>query len=222
VSNVATINAQRSLSTISNNPFLEHGKKYSGGGLGRILKFSKGQYESQGDVVPLGTQFIAHVDQVAVGWVKFGTDGSLIEQKIGKLIDGFVMPDRAELDCFDQSAWPMGRDGKKKDPWLAQHYLPLVGCEDETMVFTFVTATSGGTSAIGKLTQAFGCRDMDALPIIELAVEHYKHKMFGRVDKPLFTIVRWTDEPPQRDDYPFEIVHDEPTPVSAADSDIPF
>jgi hypothetical protein len=32
------------------------------------------------------------------------------------------------------------------------------------------------------------------MPIIKLGTESYKHKAYGRMDKPVFTIVRWTGD----------------------------
>ena len=210
------------VSTAMSNVFIEHGREYAGMSLGRLMKFAKGAYESQNSVIPLGKQFIAAVREIAVGYVKFAEDGSKVEQRIGKLIDNFKKPDRSTLGDLDESRWPKGRDGRPKDVWLSQTYLPLIGVDDESFAVTFVTNSHGGNQAIGKLSEAYGrrLRDMgvDALPVIELGVEQYKHKMYGLTSKPNFSIVRWTDEAPAVG-YDFDVVHDEPPHV---DDDLPF
>ena len=214
-----TTTTGNNVATIQSNRLLAHGNKYATASLGRLLKFNKGTFECQEKTIPLGKHFIAQVGQTAEGWVKFDGE-ALVEQKIGKIIDGFEAPPRSELDCQDQSKWQIGRDGRPRDPWLKQMYLPLMSVDNEDEIFTFVTATAGGFSAIGKLTQAFARRNMDALPIVELATEEYRHRSFGKIAKPRFTIIRWTDEAPPVEYPPFDVIHDEPP--ANLDDDLPF
>jgi hypothetical protein len=93
-------------------------REESTGGIGKLLKFAKGVYIVGTEEVPAGTEFIAHVESWVRGWVKF-RGGSLVEHRIGKVADGFKMPERNGLGDLDESKWESGLSGKK-DPWCAQ------------------------------------------------------------------------------------------------------
>jgi hypothetical protein len=111
-----------------------------GGNLGKLLKFSKGKYFSGDVAIALNAEMIAHVTQLARGWVKF-KGGELVDRKIGKVVDGYVLPQRDELDDHDESMWEKNDRGERRDPWISQSYLPLEN--PETGEFTvFVTGMS--------------------------------------------------------------------------------
>jgi hypothetical protein len=155
----------------------------------RLLKFVKGEYFSGDDNIPLGREFVAHVAQLAHGWVKF-TDGKVVEQRVGVAADGFRPAQRDELGDTDQTKWETDATGKPRDPWCQQQYVPLENAETGELV-TFVTASQGGKSAIGRLVTQFVRNCHNGLPVVRLATSSYKHKSFGRVEVPDFPIVRW-------------------------------
>jgi hypothetical protein len=163
--------------------------------LGKLLKFSKGHYLVGTEKIEAGTKFAAHVELWTRGWVKF-KHGELVERKVGRVADGFIVPKREELDDTDSSKWETDTRGDPQDPWSAQSYLPL---EDEAgEIFTFVSGSVGGRQAVSRLA-ARAARQMSTmgLPIISLEVESYKHPNYGRIDKPDFKIVGWTNPNPE-------------------------
>jgi hypothetical protein len=164
--------------------------------LGRLLKFSKGHFLVGTEEIPLGGEFVAHVQHWTRGWVKFKL-GELVERKVGRVADGFVVPQRDELDDGIESLWEKGPNGQPTDPWTQQSYLPLEDVETGEIV-TFVSGSVGGRQAVSNLA-ARAARQMVmlGLPRVELAVESYKHKSFGRIDKPSFSIVGWTNPKPK-------------------------
>ena len=87
----------------------------------------------------MGTEYIAHVQHWVRGWVKFKA-GCLVEHKVGKVADGFVVPEREELDETDQATWEKSPSGELKDPWSKQSYLPLENVETGEIV-TFVSGS---------------------------------------------------------------------------------
>jgi hypothetical protein len=184
--------------------------------LGRLLKFVKGAYTIGDDDVPIGTEMIAHVDQIARGWVKF-RDNKVVDQRIGKPVDGFVMPPRNELDDRDEAQWERDASGAKRDPWTQQYYLPMENVETGD-VAVFVTGSHGGCSAISKLLKVFARNAGAGLPIIRLTVASYKHRTYGRIETPDFPIVGRTGVPAQ----PTQTI--EPAGASARelDDEIPF
>src|SRR5262249_5799227 len=140
------------------------------------------------DEVAIGSKFIAHIDQLALGWVKF-VGGKVAEQRIGRAADGFALPAREELGDTDESQWQIDK-GEPRDPWVYQQYLGLENKDGE--LFNFVTASKGGISAISKLINLYGKNVRNGLPLIRLEVGSYKHKQYGRTEVPEFPVVHWT------------------------------
>jgi hypothetical protein len=117
--------------------------------LGRLLKFSNGHYVVGTEEIPLGKEFVAHVEHWIRGWLKF-KGGALIERKVGRVADGFVVPQRDELGDTDESLWDKDPAGKPTDPWTMQSYLPLEDVESGE-IWTFVSGSVGGRQAVSRL-----------------------------------------------------------------------
>jgi hypothetical protein len=163
------------------------------GGLGKLLKFTKGKYFVGDDEVSIGREMIAHVTAVARGWVKFA-DGKMVAQHVGKVADGFVVPKREDLGDTDNGKWERDPGGLLRDPWSFQWYLPLEDAETGEVV-VFVTASHGGRSAVGSLCRIVGRNVRKGTPIIRLNVSSYRHKTYGRIETPDFPIVGWAGVP---------------------------
>jgi hypothetical protein len=172
------------------NPWLEVAQE-AGSDVGRLMKFVKGKWETGDDEVAEGTEFVAHVDQLMRGWVRFD-DGKVTDRRIGKVADGFKPPPREELGDTDENKWKdKDADGHPKDPWTVQWFLPLIGVETGD-VFTFVTSSKGGVGAIGDLCRVYGHKQREnLLPIVALKARSYKHPRYGRVETPDLAIVGW-------------------------------
>jgi hypothetical protein len=166
----------------------------SGGSMGKILKFQKGKYYVADDEIAVNSGMIAHVTQLARGWVKF-KGGELVDRRIGKVVDGFIVPERDELDATDNSQWETNDRGERRDPWVAQSYLPLENPETGELI-VFVTGSAGGRSAIGALVKVGSHNLHKGQPVIQLGVRSYKHKQFGRIENPDFPVVGWTGATP--------------------------
>jgi hypothetical protein len=179
--------------------------------LGPLLKFTKGHYNLGTEEVPAGRQYIAHIQHWTRGWVKF-KGGCLIEHNIGRAADGFIVPEREDLDDADKAAWEKDASGNPKDPWSQQSYLPLEDIETGDIV-TFVSGSVGGRQAVSRLCGR-AAKHLVAMgqPRIKLAVESYKHTKFGRIDKPDFPIVGWTES----------ALAEPATPSVEMDDQIPF
>ena len=154
----------------------------------RLLKFVKGKWLIGDDDVSTDRQFIAHAHQLAHGWVKF-SDRKVVEQRVGIVAEGFQMADRDELGDTDTSQWEI-EDGKPKDPWVKQYYLPVEDA-DTGELLTFVTGSQGGNSAIGKLTSQFVRNVRNGLPVVQLEIGFYKHKKYGTVHVPVLKLNFW-------------------------------
>jgi hypothetical protein len=68
---------------------------------------------------------------------------------------------------------------------------------DSGETFVFSTSSKGGLSAFHKLIRAYGTRvakeKVPGLPVVELKADSYKHPRYGKIFKPYFGIVNWTD-----------------------------
>jgi hypothetical protein len=181
--------------TQNTNPWLEAADE-AGGGFGKLLKFNKGDWEVGDDPIPEGTEYIAFIDEVARGWVRF-EDKKVTDRKIVKVRDGHP-PKREDLDDDDESQWEVDeKTGKPRDPWVLQWLLPMAPVDAEGDLVVFVTSSKGGMSAIGLLCKVYGRSQRNGLlPIVALKTAHYKHPEYGKVAKPDLPIVSWHGAPP--------------------------
>jgi hypothetical protein len=170
---------------------------------GKMMKFKKGKFYSGEDEITSGREMIAHVKQIARGMVKF-ENKKPVRRLIGKVADGFKMPDRNSLD--DKHLIDT-----QQDPWSAQAYLPLEDAETHE-VMIFVASSFGAHKAVNRLCGIQAHNMHRGSPIIRLNVTGYTHKAFGWVDTPEFPVVGWTDadapespKPPAEDELSDEI-----------------
>jgi hypothetical protein len=128
------------------------------------------------------------------GWTRFD-DGKRTGRHIGKLSDGYKPPPREQLSDPDPLTWTeKDANGKPKDPWSLQWYLPLVNVETGDVV-TFVTGSNGGDAAIKNLCRSYGRNLHRGRPIVALKVRGYKHKSFGLIKTPELPIIDWEPRP---------------------------
>jgi hypothetical protein len=178
------------------NPWLAVAREDGGtGGVGKLIKFVKGRWQVGDDVVREGSEYVAHIDQLVRGWVKF-EGGKVAERIVGKVADGFQPQPRSRLGDTDPKNWAeKDADGRPRDPWTLQWFLPLVGVVTGDLL-TFVTSSKGGGMAIKELCEIYGSKDRDGLlPIIALKVRSYKHPSYGRIETPDFAIIGWDGLP---------------------------
>jgi hypothetical protein len=170
----------------------------AGSEFGKLLKFNKGEWLIGEDTVSEGTEYIAFIDEVARGLVKF-ENGSVTDRQIVKVRDGKPLP-REALGDNDPSQWEVGDDGKPRDPYVFQWLLPMSPVEAEGDLTVYATASKGGIGAIGLLCKVYGRSQRNGLlPIVALKTASYKHPVYGKVLKPDLPIVGWhgTPSPPQ-------------------------
>jgi hypothetical protein len=168
--------------------------------LGDLMRFSKfGEYIAgiEGAEIESGTSLIALMSHLEVGW-QCWRDSRPAGQRMGRIAQGFVPPRRAELGDLDKSTWEKFEDGREKDPWTFSNSLPLADADGR--LFTFVTSSKGGLSAVGELSKAYGRhlrQSPDELPIVSLGVRSYQHsnRSFGEIRYPVFEVTGWTQLP---------------------------
>jgi hypothetical protein len=191
----------------------------------KLLKFVKGKYKAHEDEVLLGTQYVAHANQLTYCWIKF-VDKKVVERRHGRAVDKWVPPERQELGDTDQSKWEIGLDGKAKDPWSFQRLIPFEHMESGEVVI-FTTSSIGGEIATNELCRAYAHRlkrnGSRALPIVRLASKDMPTNAFGNVPRPHFEVDGWEDVPASGDDTPPAAHGDDTLPAADEMNDaIPF
>jgi len=180
--------------------------KYSrsaGGFYGDLLKFSgkTGEWTAgqQSVEIPLGTQLVAIIPEMLVGYVQW-KDGELVEQALVPLTPEYdAKALRETLGDTDREEWPRNDDGELEDPWKEAALLPMknlaTGAE-----YTFSTSSVGGCRAVKQLVGAYSKQIQAApettaghLPVIELGASSYKHqkKERGTIYNPVLLGVDW-------------------------------
>ena len=74
----------------------------SDAGFQKMLKFKKGDYYCDGEVIPLGTVYLAHCKAWTKTWVFF-IDKKVVERKIYRVAPGQKAPDRDQLSDNDKA-----------------------------------------------------------------------------------------------------------------------
>lgn len=177
--------------------------------LGKLLKFSKGDYVAGENsvLVPLGTRFVANMDSLMAGWIKWH-DNRPVEHLMESVVHRPIVPPRSTLGDTDKDAWELDENGTPRDPWQKANYILLLAedgaIDDDRPVsdpthglYTFTASSVGGLDAIGNVCKSYNL-DMrrqrpDMYPAIELGADSYLHRnrAFGRIKKPLLNVVGW-------------------------------
>ena len=191
------------VATLQPNPFESYANAMSTNRIvGELLKFAKGDYFAgqQAREIPLGTKFVAIMDQLMIGWVKW-RDAAPVEQIMGLLAQGYKPKRRSELDDNDPAQWETDDEtGDPQDPWQFTNYLILADPNTKEL-YTFAASSRGALGAVGELCKERGkhMREKpDEDPVIKLGVGSYLHrnKAYGRIKFPILEVVDWVDKAP--------------------------
>ena len=93
--------------------------------VGDLLKYNKGVWTGGKVPVPPDELFVAIMNALTVGFVKWG-GGKVTDSEMGLVVDGYRSPHRNDLDDNDSTTWEKEDDGALKDPWQKATMLPLV------------------------------------------------------------------------------------------------
>lgn len=164
-------------------------------GFEKLLKFKKGIYLCDNEVVEIGTQFTAHCVGWTKCWIKF-IDGGVVDRKMYRVADGVRPPEREQLDSLDMIGAKDPKSGLSTDPWVYQYLLPLENDVGDLVVF--VTSSMGGKRAVADLCKSYSRRAqrtrVSASPVIKLAAGIMPSRLFGDVPRPVFEIVGWDEQ----------------------------
>jgi len=189
--------------------------------VGDLLKFGKdGVYVAgqENREIKRGTQAVAYMDQLRVGWVCW-ENGHPVDERMGLVAKGFVPPKRSELDRTDQSLWEEFDGGEPRDPWQFSNDLVLFDPQAEQF-YTFVTSSRGGLGALGELSKAYGQRLRQSpgeWPLVSLEGDSYQHRIRsrGRIKFPILRVASWVvakDQPALESDEQLQVEQDQNLP----------
>jgi hypothetical protein len=156
--------------------------------IGKMLRFSKGDWFLGDATVAPDTAFTVNTDEFIAGWIKWLANKP-VEHLMVRVIDGAKPKLRPQLGDHDPSKWEVDKDGKPKDPWQFTNYLPMLN--ETSGLCTFTTSSRGGVTAVAKLVRLYAQhrkRHPEVFPLIKIGVDSYQHKIrdLGRIKFPVF------------------------------------
>ena len=178
------------------DPYASYGAAAAAGGT-PFLKFDRGTFKFglDDDELPLGTRLVANMPEAQIGWIKW-LGGEVVQEAMVCLAEGFRPAYRDDLGDMDESLWEKNPQGNPIDPWSFTNTVPFkdpaTGAE-----YVFTTSSKGGVRAIGKLCMAYGSerlKNARKLPVVEIGSSSYRHKVYGEVHFPTFSIVEGRSE----------------------------
>ena len=162
----------------------------------QYLQFAKGEWLAGVDEeeVEAGTEMVPNIAGITCGHVKW-QDKVVVDEAMTPIVEGLFTP-REALGDLDKDLWDVDDDGVPRDPWTRTTKVPL---KDPATGEEFIYSTSsrGGIGAVGRLVSAIrkGQRQGNTgLPVIRLDVDDYKHKTYGKVFVPKFSVVGFKSE----------------------------
>ena len=172
----------------------------------RLLKSGEWVHGGDDNDVENGSLWAVDPNSFSMGFQAWGSDADLLGEEVRLVTEQPLL--RSELK-------EVGGEWK-----------PLMGCTfvcisgmDEGLQVSYKVTSKGGIKALGKLMQELVSRiktnpeDGSYVPVIELGVDHYKHKTYGRIYTPLFDIKDWsTEEALSGGEYEDEAEEAEPEP----------
>jgi hypothetical protein len=157
---------------------------------GRMLLYADWRYTAgkEREEIPLGTRLVA---LSTLHYWRRWEGGDLVEYIMRQ--PGKKLPERDTLGYDDANEWEPGPDGMTpQDPWQETRSI-LLEHPKTAELFTFVTVSGGGKSAVIALgDQIARVRAVypDAVPLIELQAAEMPTK-YGPKSKPVFRVVQW-------------------------------
>ena len=181
------------LPTLNDDPYLKTASRVATAA--SFLKYVKGVFVFGIDEaeLALGTELVPNMTEVRIGWLRW-KNGEVVEENMAAWAVGHAY--REDLGDLDRDLWEIDDNGKPIDPYSETATLPLKNPRTGEE-FTFSTSSTGGRQAVAKLVYAWRhgvTQGKSGLPVIALGSDTYKHKKFGPVHFPVFTIARWEDE----------------------------
>jgi hypothetical protein len=124
-------------------------------------------------------------------WAKW-VGGKLVDQKIYRTAEGELAPaDREEFGLdLDEDNWPRDGNGRVKDPWQREVYLPMKGADGDEVVFK--ATSKSAISEIGEFLGMYGSADRHGkIPLVNIEFRTFDTERGSTVHVPVFRLQNW-------------------------------
>ena len=173
-----------------------------GGPEAEFLRFNSKEgiwvYGSENTEMPCGTRFLALMDFMRRGLIKFNGPGNEPDKAVAYAAKPKI--ERESLGDLDESQWSIV-NGEPKDPWQEYREVDLYDLATGQQ-YTLTAASIGGVQAVKRLVDRYRNgrhQHPDQLPIVELQKSDYLNKKLNvRVNTPVLKLVGWqANTPPE-------------------------
>jgi hypothetical protein len=162
---------------------------------GQILRFTKDTGWTAKDNDMNRAEMTVLIEAAMKGWTLW-QDNKPADYILGFIGDRFQPPPRNMLGHTDENRWR-----RNQDPWQYGYSLPMVDNDGE--LYCFTTSSAGGKDCVAGLIRKYAEHeekrgaDPRTLPVVSLERDSYENsKHRGTVAIPVFSIIRWTEPPP--------------------------
>jgi hypothetical protein len=135
-------------------------------------------------------EFLVHPGGFVHGWVAWADTElpGVSAAKLGEVMTGVAKPMPEEPE----------ETPPKCRAWQTQMGLSLVAAEGGDQM-TYSTTSVGGKRAVanvaGLVADKLMAGEVKCVPVVTLGCESYKHAKYGKINNPIFTVVRWVAMP---------------------------
>ena len=158
------------------------------GGMGflRMLKDGAWVYGGDDTEVTEGSLWAVNPNSFAMGFQAWDDDGELLGEELALVSEPPVL--KANLPKVD---------GEWKQMLAVQ--IACIEGDDKGAILKYGTTSQGGIKAINALMQTLVKRIKDPesngkfVPVVELLIDSYKHKKYGKIYTPVLQVHKWLD-----------------------------
>ena len=156
-----------------------------------LLRFTKSGewvFGAESEELEIGTELAVNPASFQVGYIAWNTDGGVAGEKMVSLLKGepISADDLPKVDS--------------ENGWQAQISVELAGLKADRNgfrdEFVYKTTSKGGHDCLmdlaAELVEALEDND-GKIPVVKLEATNYRHKKYGKVNKPIMTLVKWVN-----------------------------
>ena len=147
-------------------------------------------YGMDGNEVGEDDEFLVHPGGFVHGWVAWADTelAGVSAAKLGETMVGVGQPMPDEPDEVPP----------KCRAWQTQMGMSLVDADGGSQM-TYSTTSVGGKRAVANIASLVADKLMEedpkCVPVVTLGCESYKHAKYGKINNPIFNVVRWVAIP---------------------------
>jgi len=164
-----------------------------------LLRLSKqtGQwvFGADNESLPEGTRLVLNPSSLSSGYIAWWL--GKVEGEVMQLLSlGPVDP--SKLAPVNSGSVPPGKKEASGRGWEAQASVDAITQGDVPLNLNYKASSLGGMKLLlnlaGEIAVGLYENPKRAYPVVELAVDYYQHKEWGKVYTPVMAIVGWLDE----------------------------